>query len=104
MLDEFKRIFREADLQNLIKIGAPADEYDTEALFLYENISPSFSIEDIQQKIWHHFYNSFCSGFIYKNDKRTVCYIPTKQEAEKTIGTVDNYKKIAESIKRLIGD
>ena len=100
VLQEFKRLFREADFQHLIKMGAPLDEYDNEALSLYTDILPQDSIIDIQKKIWGCFYNSFCVGISCFGEKH---YMFDDKGVEECIGTLDTYKEIAEKIKKIIG-
>lgn len=103
-LEEFKKILIEADPQHLIKIGAPLDEYDHEALYLYEHISSQDTVTDIQKKIWDHFYDSFCTGTSYAKDGTYKEVIMSKEKAITHIGTVDTYKEIAEKIKKVIGN
>jgi hypothetical protein len=100
-MEEFKKLFRDADFQSLIKMGAPPDEYDHEAVFLYNKIVSTDSVADIQKKIWDHFYDSFCTS--YKLDDDIPIY-DSNSKAVRIIGTVDNYKEIAEQIKKLIGN
>jgi len=104
VLNEFKRIFREADFQGFIKIGAPLDEYDNEALYLYKNISSKDTIEEIQKKIWEHFYNSFCTGTSYSEDGKYKKYSMSIKKAKEYIGTVDAYKEVAEKLKEAINN
>lgn len=102
--EEFKRLFREADFQHLIKIGAPLDEYDHEALYLFHQIVPSDSVFDIQNKIWNHFYDSFCTGTSFSKNGNEKEWKANEKRAKKMIGTLDTYLEIAQKIKKLIGD
>jgi hypothetical protein len=103
ILDEFKTLFREADFQNLIKFGAPDDEYDHEAIFLYKHISKKDSIEDIQQKIWDYFHHSFCTYDTFDKDDNIMRHSKSsKEESISIIGTLDTYKEIAEKIHKLL--
>lgn len=93
ILDKLKRLLRKADFQHLIKMGAPSDEYDSEAQYLYEHISPLHSVEEIQQIIWNCFYEGFCTDTEHKKD--------SKERAIQIIGTLDTYKSIAKEIKKI---
>jgi len=104
ILREFKRLFREADFQGLIKMGAPLDEYDHEALYLYRTISNKDSVKDIQNKIWDNFYENFCTGESNTADGKTDSYEMNTKMAIKTIGTLEIYKEIAEKIKDLLNE
>jgi len=104
ILEEFKRLFREADFQHLIKIGAPLDEYDHEALFLYKVISSKDSVKDIQNKIWDHFYESFCTGEEVSPNNSIKPYKMNTNRAIQIIGTLNTYKEIAEKIKTLLNE
>lgn len=104
IFEEFKKLLREADFQHLIKMGAPLDEYDHEALYLYEQIKTSNSIEEIQKIIWDHFYHSFCTGTKYSPDGLKKPWAMGKKRAIEVIGTLDTYRTIAENIKKLIGE
>lgn len=102
ILQEFKRLFSEFDFQHLIKMGAPLDEYDNEALYLYRTISPEDSIKDIQDKIWNIFYKQFCTGESHSIDGINVSSKMDMQYVLHIIGTIETYKEIAEKIKVLL--
>lgn len=102
ILEEFKRLFREFDFQHLIKMGAPLDEYDSEALYLYRTISSEDSIKDIQNKIWNLFYKQFCTGESHNINGTAVQYKMDLGQALQTIGTLETYKEIAEKINGLL--
>lgn len=88
-LDAIEKILVEHDPVKLIKMGAPLDEYDHEALLIYERINRYNSVEKMQQII----YDVFVAQF---GDKRRT--------AIKTIGPFENYKEIAVKVKKVIGD
>lgn len=104
LLEEFKKLFLEADFQGLIRMGAPKDEYDSEAKSVYELVRPTDTVLEIQKKIWDIFYNNFCVGYGGITTSQYKIIKMSHRQAIKMIGKLENYKDIAEKIKKLIGD
>jgi putative alpha-1,2-mannosidase len=102
VLEEFKKLFKESDFQGLIKIGAPVDEYDHEASYLYEHIEKTDSVEEIKKKIWDHFYHSFCTGTTYNADGTQEEWHASEEFVLSMIGTQERYHDIAVKIKSLL--
>jgi hypothetical protein len=98
-----EQLLSEADFQHLIKIGAPTDEYDHEAQYIYDLVKSTDSVADIQQKIWNVFYTAFCTGTSYKPDGIEHEFEMAYEKAVTHIGTVDNYLEIAQKIKLIFG-
>jgi hypothetical protein len=84
ILQKIKNILRAEDPIGLIKMGAPSDEYDTEALIIYEHVNAYFPLSKIQSTV-HNIFVHYFSG-------------------EKIAGKYEHYESIAKQIKELIGD
>jgi hypothetical protein len=91
-LQDIEQILRDHDPVRLLSIGAPKDEYDHEALMIYERLNRYYSIEKMQLII----YEVFVTQFGTPTD--------TLENAERIIGKIDVYTPIAEKIKQVIGD
>lgn len=65
-LQQIVDILAIADLEGLIRMGAPGDEYQSEAKAIADEITPQSSIEDIKDLIVDVLNESF------DNDKRTI--------------------------------
>jgi hypothetical protein len=88
-LEAIEKILVECDPVKLIKMGAPENEYSSEALTIYERINRYTSVDQMQIIIYNVFLESFG---------------PKKETAERLIGTFDSYREIAERVKAIIGD
>lgn len=88
-LEAIENILVKDDPVKLIKMGAPLDEYSSEALLIYERINRYTSVESIHQIMYDVFVSQFGN---------------TKERATKIIGPFEDYKKIAEQIKQVIGE
>lgn len=97
-LDKIREVFKHSDHQGLINIGAPDDEYDTEALNLFGWLHPNESVEIISQKIWEVFYSSFCCG----SDSKGQTFKYNKEKSESIIGKPEDYKQSAILIKAIM--
>jgi hypothetical protein len=99
VLEEFKTILRKADFMGLIKIGAPLDEYDSEALHLSLELKGSESLLQIQQKVWDEFYHAFCTGTQGVSD---IPFKMSKDEAIRTIGSIDRFRHVSIQLKEVL--
>jgi hypothetical protein len=99
MIEEIQLILIDADINGLIRMGAPEDEYNSEAKSILDNISKDSSIDEISIVIWDVFYDSFCTGTIggtkdkFELDRTQACAI---------MGSADQYRCIAEKIEALL--
>ena len=59
-IKEIEYVLRRADLEGLIKMGAPADEYNGEAKDIVYHLSVSMTVDELQQAIWAVWATSFC--------------------------------------------
>ena len=96
-LQDIEQILQNHDPVALIKHGAPKDEYDHEALMIYERINRYCSIEKIQLIIYEVFVTQFGSEQ-FGSEKNTL------EIAEPIIGKIESYQKIAEEIKQVVGE
>lgn len=105
-LEGIKEILAEDDLMGLIKIGAPEDEYDSEAEHLSMVITHHSSIKFIQECLWNVFYNSFCHITYTKKVKGKFTEIGSrfmpKDRAVKMIGTISRYRKTAAKLRKFL--
>jgi hypothetical protein len=106
-LEQIKKILLDADLMNLIDRNAcNFDEYDSEALLIYESINRYDYAEKIKYVIWDIFYLSFCTGGTLDKDSSEIrrnSWRMERSEAINEIGTVDKYADVAFKIKKVIG-
>lgn len=107
-LESIEQILMIQDPVRLIKMGAPLDEYDSEALDIFERINRYNSVEKIHQIVYDVFVSRFGGGDKYKMVNRTLVKVgevkPTMESAKKIIGSFEQYREIAEQIKKIIGD
>lgn len=105
-IDGIKEILVEDDLMGLIKIGAPLDEYDSEAESLSMAVTHNSSVNFIQESLWNVFYNSFCHTISItkvnnKNSKMKAKFM-TMTNANKMIGKMSRYKKTATKLRKFL--
>ena len=91
-LQDIEQILRDHDPVRLLSIGAPKDEYDHEALMIYERINRYCSAEKIQLIVFEVFVTQFGTGE------------DMVESAERIIGKIELYQKLAEEIKQVIGE
>lgn len=107
-LEAIEKILVETDPVRLIKMGAPLDEYEEEALLIYEHVNHYFSLEKVHETIYDIFVTRFGGGTAYKLVDGSLIpvekIIATIERAKKTIGEFESYKDIAEKVKAIIGD
>jgi hypothetical protein len=106
MKDKIEIILAQHDPVALIKMGAPLDEYSSEAQMIFDNLDESFSVEKIQHLVYDIFKKSFGSGDIYRVIEFEMIKIGKKatpdEHIDRIIGTIDNYRLIAEDIKKIL--
>lgn len=106
-LEEIKSVLRDEDLMGLIRgCGAPLDEYDSEALMIFERVNRLDSIEQIRDKLWDVFYIQFCYGTVYHqvDGVLTEVYkeVVAKEEADRQIGLKHKYSVAANKIRKIL--
>src|SRR5258708_2846321 len=107
MKEKIEAILVKYDPVKLIKMGAPQDEYSSEAQTIFDNIDESYSIDRIQNIIYNIFVNSFGTKQIYEwnacekllQDGISINY---DDFVVKLIGTIDQYRGIAEDVKKIL--
>lgn len=106
VLEQIKQVLREEDLMGLLKMGAPSDEYDSEALMIFERSYRFDSIDTLKDKLWDVFYIQFCYGTVYKmvNGEMKESYkeVVPRDEADKQIGLKHKYTEAATKILKII--
>lgn len=90
-LETIKQILSEHDPVKLIKIGAPIDEYDYEAVSIFERCFPRHSLDEVREIIYDVFLDAFSDPDNWR-DAGTI----------KLIGNIENYAEIAQKIKEAI--
>jgi hypothetical protein len=79
----------DADLVGLIRIGAPKDEYQSEADMIFKALlHGSFSLEDTQETI----YRIFCNQFSDESEEK----------ASRIVGEFEQYTEVAIKIKSIM--
>lgn len=79
------------DPVGLIKRGAPLDEYDNEALLIFERTNRYHSVEQVHQTVYHVFIKQFSD----LSQKRVLPHL---------IGPKENYREIAEQIVKILNE
>jgi len=106
MKEKIEAILVKYDPVNLIKIGAPLDEYSSEAQMIWERTTRHFALEKIHDIIYEAFVHQFSGGSCFSMNHGMMEYTgeeaPSFTEAEKTIGPYKNYLVIAQEIKELL--
>lgn len=99
-LKQIEDILRETDVQSLIKIGCPEDEYNSEAKEIYNIILSKTisSIEELSIIIYCVFHDSFCTGLSYDPDGVEKEWQMPYDEAIEYMRDFVLYKNIAELI------
>lgn len=105
-LEQIKQVLREEDLMGLIKMGAPSDEYDSEALMIFERSYRFDSLDSLKDKLWDIFYLQFCYGTIYRmvdgQLKEMYKEVVPREEADRQIGLKDKYSEAAKKILKIL--
>lgn len=106
VLDQIKQILREEDLMGLIKMGAPPDEYDHEALMIFERSYRFDCVDSLKDKLWDVFYLQFCYGTVYKmvdGEMKEIYKEPVpRDEADTQIGLKQKYSDAATKILKIL--
>jgi hypothetical protein len=105
-LEQIEAILVKHDPVGLIKIGAPRDEYSSEAQIIYERTHQHFALEKIHVIIYDVFINQFSGGSSFETNLGMLEYTgeiaPSLVKAETTIGKFEKYLPIAQEIKKLL--
>lgn len=106
ILTQIKQVIAREDFMSLISsCNAPKDEYDHEALMIFERSNKYDSVDQIQDKLWEIFYIQFCFCVKYKivdgELKEIGKSITPKEEAHKQIGSREKYKSAAIKIQKI---
>ena len=106
MKDKIEAILVKHDPVALVKIGAPLDEYSSEARLIFNHLDQSYSVEKIQSLVYEIFRQSFGCGDIYRVIELEFVKVGRQatpdEQIDKIIGTIDNYRLIAEDIKKIL--
>jgi len=106
-LEKIKKILLDADPMHLIDRNCcNFDEYDHEALLIYESINRYDDASKIKYIIWDIFYMKFCTGGVYDKESGEVIanrWRMDRADAIHEIGLVDKYSDVALKIKKVIG-
>jgi hypothetical protein len=107
-LEQIEQILITHDPVKLVKMGSPTDEYDSEALDIYERVNRYNSVDKMQQIIYDVFVSRFSGGDRYEMIDgvltKTGKIKPSKEAAKKIIGAFDSYREIAEQVKKVVGN
>lgn len=104
-LEQLEQLLHQADPQGLFKTrySVPSNQYDGEALQLALKLNQYDTVASIQQKLWDVFYNNFCVSSRYEYNT-LIKYKKSKEDAIKTIGTVDSYQNLAIKVKAILDE
>lgn len=106
ILASIKNVLREEDLMGLIKMGAPTDEYDHEALMIFERTSRYDAPDVIKDKLWDVFYLQFCYGTVYRmidgQLKEIYKEVVPRDEADRQIGLKNKYAEAGKKIQKIL--
>ena len=71
LIDKISKILYKIDPQGLASMGAPLDEYDSEAKYIFEKISSraNVSITDLTEIVYNVFKKQFGTGTNSKGNK-----------------------------------
>lgn len=105
-LEQIEAVLIKHDPVGLIKIGAPSDEYLSEAQMIYERTTRHFALEKIHIVIYDVFINQFSGGSSFETNQGMLeCtgeIAPSVVKAEPIIGKFEKYLPIAQEIKSLL--
>jgi hypothetical protein len=91
LVKEIEQVLAHHDPVCLIKMGAPVDEYQQEAVLIFQQINSLMSVGQIQDIA----YQVFVSQFGCNNREQP-------QQLDRLIGDFSSYKKIAIDIQKVI--
>jgi hypothetical protein len=98
-IEILKEILQDADVFGFIGAGAYADAYDREAQFILDYLSKDLSIEQIQNIIWHAFYQECC---ICQNSLTNEPWMLDTNQAMFIIGDPERFKDLAYMIRHSV--
>lgn len=107
MKEKIEAILAKHDPVGLIKMGAPQDEYSSEAQMIWERTTRHFSLDKIHNIIYEVFQLQFGQGTVYRSDRNGNMiaigddYAPI-EVVVKIIGKYESYEPIAKEIKDLL--
>jgi hypothetical protein len=105
-LEQIEQVLVTHDPIGLIKIGASADEYSSEAKMIYERTAKHFALEKIHIIIYDIFINQFSGGSCFETNQGMLEYTgeicPSLLKAEPIIGKFEKYLPIAKEIKNIL--
>jgi hypothetical protein len=107
MKEKIETILVKYDPVKLIKIGAPLDEYDSEAQMICERTTRHFSLDKIHNIVYDVFYSQFGGGTVYKANRQGEMIaigddIAPVEVTVRIIGKFEEYLSIAQEIKELL--
>jgi hypothetical protein len=109
MKDQIEKILAKHDPVKLIVIGAHQDEYSSEAQMIWERIAQFnqlVSAEIIQDIVYEAFIHQFSGGSCFSMNHGMLEYTgeeaPSLTKAKPIIGNYDQYRLIAEDIKKIL--
>lgn len=107
MKEKIEAILVKHDPVKLINMGAPTDEYSSEAQMIWERTTRHFSQKKIHEIIYEVFINQFGKGTTYKQDRDGNMFaigedIAPIEIAIRIIGKFESYEPIAREIKELL--
>lgn len=106
MKEKIEAILVKYDPVKLIKMGAPQDEYDSEAQMIYERTTRHFSLEKIHEIVYDVFVKQFTGGTKYKMEDGEMTSLgevaSSWTRAKSIIGFYEDYRCIALAIKELL--
>jgi hypothetical protein len=106
MKEQIEAILVRHDPVKLIAIGAPKDEYSSEAHMIWERTSRHFALEKIHDIVYEVFVHQFTGGSCFSMNHGMMEYTgeeaPSYTEAKKIIGLYEDYLVIAREIKELL--
>lgn len=89
------RAFDKCDPQELYKLGAPADEYDFEAMLLAECITDDVTFELLQGAVYGLLYRSFGSPDANMADRIAACLVHEWTDSGHELSPVEQLVRLA---------
>lgn len=107
MKEKIEAILANHDPIKLIKMGAPQNEYSSEAQMIWERTSRHFSLDKIHNIIYDVFYRQFGTGTAYKANRKGEMIAIGEDVAPHDfvvgmIGKFEEYLSLATEIKNLL--
>lgn len=106
MKEKIEEILVRYDPVKLIKMGAPQDEYSSEAQLIYERTTRHFALEKIHDIVYEIFLQQFTGGSCFSMNHGMLEYTgeeaPSYTRGKKIIGLYEDYLVIAREIKEAL--